>query len=32
MLKEILADQQNSSSWIMKLGTKQIEQLYDLKT
>ena len=32
MLKEILADQQNSSSWIMKLATKQIEQLYDLKT
>ena len=27
MLKEILADQQNSSSWIMKLATKQIEQL-----
>ena len=26
MLKEILADQQNSSSWIMKLATKQIEQ------
>ena len=23
MLKEILADQQNSSSWIMKLATKQ---------
>ena len=32
MLKEILVDKQNSSSWIMKLATKQIEQLYDMKT